>query len=119
MELRASHAEHIRSLLDHMEALLAQAQGLGFRSATAEELGDAIVDVRERLGLTRREPPEGAVRALLADLFVAAYELRPEAMKGYGDLSDEQASLLAAKAARLMELANKTLDDLELERERR
>jgi hypothetical protein len=99
-----------------MEELLARAQSLGFRPPAAKELGQSILDAREHLGLTRRDPPEGAVRALLADLYAAAYELRPSAMKGYGELSDEQASLLAVEAARLMQLADKTLDELDQHR---
>ena len=116
MRFGDSHARRLASLLGRMQALLVQAQALGLRSTATGELEAAIDQLRTQNGLPRTKPASGALHGLLAELLVLTHELRPQALKSYGELSPEQASFLDGQAARLTELAGKVLDDLELQR---
>jgi hypothetical protein len=93
--------------------LLLEAQARGLSSPAAVELAAAIDDVRTHLALPRTGPPPGVARGLLAELFVLTHELRPQAMKSYGELSPPDAEYLEQEATRLTELAGKVLDDLD------
>jgi len=110
--LKDTHMRHTANLLNHIEGLLTQAQAHGLTSPAASELATAIDEVRTDLSLTRPSPDPGVVRGLLAELFVLTHELRPQAMKSYGELPPEEAEYLEEQAARLIRLASQVLDDL-------
>jgi len=114
MSFEPALASRVSNLLGGMEELLQEAASLGSRSTAATELAEAIEEIRARLELSRSQPPPGRLQALLAELFVLTYELRPTALKSYGDLSPEQSSFFEHEAARLTALAGKALDELEL-----
>jgi hypothetical protein len=85
--------------------LLASMRELGrlARSANLDttEVEQALDGLERRVDPILPKAQQDQVQAALAQLFVFSGELRPQALRAYGDLSDEQAQILAEASAEI------------------
>jgi hypothetical protein len=96
-----------------MQKLIAQVRDLGFDSDLLMTLETDLVRIDEEVEAIRPAPPPDQARASLAELLLLTYELRPRALKAYGELAEDNARYLEQQAERLTELVQRALDQLE------
>ena len=108
-----THRRTLGSRLAMMQKLIAQPRELGFDNAMLSELHTDLARIDEEVKAIRPAPPPQQARASLAELLLLTYELRPPALKGYGELAEGNARYLEQQAARLTELVQRALDQLE------
>jgi hypothetical protein len=99
--------------LDRIEKLLARARGLGFASASLEELEDGVRVVREETGAISPSLVAKEVQAALAEVVVMCLEIGPRQMKAYGALSAGAAARLEQSSRCLYALSERVLDAYE------
>jgi hypothetical protein len=113
--LSETHRRTLGSRLTMMQKLIGQARALGFESELLGALETELSRIEADVKAIRPAPPPYQVRASLAELLLLTYELRPRALKAYGEIADESASYLERASVRLTELAQRALDELERE----
>jgi len=96
-----------------MKKLIAQVRELGFNSELLTELETDLARIDEEVEAIRPAPPSHQVRASLAELLLLTYEMRPRALKAYGEMAEANARYLEQQSARLTELVQLALDQLE------
>jgi hypothetical protein len=111
--LSETHRRTLGSRLVRMEKLIAQVRDLGFDSELLTQLETDLARIDDEVEAIRPAPPPYQARASLADLLLLTYELRPRALKAYGELAEENARYLEQASARLTELVQRALDELE------
>lgn len=112
-----THRRTLGSRLAMMEKLIAQVRELGSESEALVELETDLARIDEQVDAIRPAPPPHQARAALAELLVLTYELRPRALRAYGELSEEGERYLEQQAVRLRELVQRALDQLERQSE--
>ena len=108
-----THRRTLGSRLAMMQKLIAQVRDLGFDSDLLMTLETDLVRIDEEVEAIRPAPPPDQARASLAELLLLTYELRPRALKAYGELAEDNARYLEQQAERLTELVQRALDQLE------
>jgi hypothetical protein len=108
-----THRRTLGLCLAMMQKLIAQVRELGFDSALLIELETDLARIDEEVEAIRPAPPAHQVRASLAELLLLTYEMRPRALKAYGEVAEDNARYLEQKSARLTELVQLALDQLE------
>jgi hypothetical protein len=98
-----------------MRKLITQVRDLGFDSELLTGLETQLTRIEEEVEAIRPAPPPYQARATLAELLLLTYELRPRALKAYGEVAEGSASYLEHASAQLTELAQRALDELERE----
>ena len=111
--LSETHRRTLGSRLAMMQKLISQARELGFDSELLAELETDLARVEEEVEAIRPVPPPHQVQATLAQLLLLTYDFRPRALRAYGELAEENASYLEEQAARLTNLVERALDELE------
>ncbi len=111
--LSDTHRRTLGSRLAMMQRLISQARELGFDTELLTELETELARIEEDVEAIRPVPPPHQVRAALAELLLLTYDFRPRALRAYGEVSDENASYLEEQAARLTNLVERALDELE------
>lgn len=96
-----------------MQKLITQVRDVGFDSELLTGLEIELARIEAEVEAIRPAPPPYQARASLAELLLLTYELRPRALKAYGEVAEESASYLEQASARLTELAQRALDELE------
>jgi len=110
-ELNESLRRALGARCSQLTKLLRQVEDLGVESPTLGELEAAVANLAEETGAELLKPPPGQARALVAQIMVLTYEMRPSALKGYGSLSEEATNYLDRETERLIELAQRLADD--------
>ena len=108
-----THRRTLGSRLAMMQKLIAQVRDLGFDSDLLMTLETDLARIDQEVEAIRPAPPPHQARASLAELLLLTYELRPRALKAYGELAEDNARYLEQQAARLTELVQRALDQLE------
>ena len=108
-----THRRTLGSRLAMMQKLIAQVRDLGFDSDLLMTLETDLARIDEEVEAIRPAPPPDQARASLAELLLLTYELRPRALKAYGELAEDNARYLEQQAERLTELVQRALDQLE------
>jgi len=108
-----THRRTLGSRLTMMQKLIIQVRDLGFDSELLTELETDLARIEEDVDAIRPAPPPHQARASLAELLLLTYELRPRALKAYGELAEENGRYLEQQAERLTELVQRALDQLE------
>jgi hypothetical protein len=111
--LSDTHRRTLGSRLAMMQKLIIQVRDLGFDSDLLTELEIDLARIEEDIEAIRPAPPPYEARASLAELLLLTYELRPRALKAYGELGEENTPYLEQASARLTELVQLALDELE------
>jgi hypothetical protein len=111
--LSETHRRTLGSCLAMMQKLTTQVRDLGFDSDLLTELESNLARLDEDVDAIRPAPPPHQARASLAELLLLTYELRPRALKAYGELAEESARYLEQASAQLTELVQSALDELE------
>jgi hypothetical protein len=96
-----------------MQKLIRQAREFGFDSELLAHLDAELVHIDADVEAIRPAPPPHQARASLAELLLLTYELRPRALKAYGEVAEESACYLEQASAHLTELVQRALDELE------
>ncbi len=108
-----THRRTLGSRLTMMQKLISQVRDLGFESELLTEFETELARIEEEVEAITPAPPLHQARASLAELLLLIYELRPRALKAYGEIAAANASYLEQASARLTELAQRALDELE------
>jgi hypothetical protein len=111
--LSETHRQTLGSRLAMMQQLITQVRHLGVESELLSELETDLTRIDEEVEAIRPAPPPYQARASLAELLLLIYELRPGALKAYGEVGEENAHYLEQASARLTELVQRALDELE------
>ena len=96
-----------------MQKLIAQVRDLGFDSDLLMTLETDLARIHQEVEAIRPAPPPDQARASLAELLLLTYEMRPRALKAYGEVAEDNARYLEQKSARLTELVQRVLDQVE------
>ena len=108
-----THRRTLGLCLAMMQKLIAQVRELGFDSELLIELETDLARIDEEVEAIRPARSAHQVRASLAELLLLTYEMRPRALKAYGEVAEENASYLEQQSARATELVQRVLDQLE------
>jgi hypothetical protein len=111
--LSETHRQKLGLLLVMMQKLITQVRELGFESEQLTELEADLSRIGEEVEAIPPTPPRYQARGPLAELLLLTYEIRPRALKAYGELAEEYASYLEEEAARATELVGRALDEFE------
>ena len=111
--LSETHRQKLGLLLVMMQKLITQVRDLGFDSEQLTELEADLGRIGKEVDAIRPTPPRYQARGPLAELLLLTYELRPRALKAYGEVAEENASYLEREAARATELVGRALDEFE------
>ncbi len=113
--LSETHRRTLGSRLTMMRKLISQVRELGFETELLTGLETKLTGIEGDVEAIRPSPPPYQARAALAELLLLTYELRPRALKAYGEVAEESASYLEQASAQLTELVQRALDQLERE----
>jgi hypothetical protein len=111
--LSETHRRTLGSRLAMMQKLVNQVRDLGSDSELLTELETDVARIEEEVEAIRPAPPPYQARASLAELLLLTYELRPRALKAYGEVAEKNARYLEQASAQLTELVQRALDELE------
>jgi len=111
--LSETHRQKLGLLLVMMQKLITQVRDLGFDSEHLTELEADLGRIGEEVDAIRPMPPRYQARGPLAELLLLTYELRPRALKAYGEVAEKNAHYLEQEAARATELVGRALDEFE------
>lgn len=90
-----------------------EAQRAGLASPAVAELQAAVARMKRQTAAVVPGPPRNLIPALLTSAWVAAHELLPKRLRGYGTLSQEAASLIEHEAQGLIDLISQLMEELE------
>jgi hypothetical protein len=113
LHLSETHRRTLGSRLAMMQQLIGQVREFGFDSELVADLDTELAQIEGDVEAIRPAPPRHQARASLAELLLLTYELRPRALKAYGDVAEESANYLEHASAHLTELVQRALDELE------
>ena len=108
-----THRRTLGLCLAMMQKLIAQVRELGFDSELLIELETDLARIDEEVEAIRPARSAHQVRASLAELLLLTYEMRPSALKAYGEVAEDNARYLEHQSERLTELVKGALDQLE------
>jgi hypothetical protein len=108
-----THRRTLGLCLAMMQKLVVQVRELGFNSGLLTEIETDLARIDEEVEAIRPAPAPHHARAWLAELLVLTYEMRPRALKAYGELAEENVRYLEQQSRRLSELVERALDQLE------
>src|SRR6266542_5782099 len=108
-----THRRTLGSRLTMMQKLISQVRDLGFESELLTEFETELARIEEEVEAITPAPPLHQARASLAELLLLTYELRPRALKAYGEIAEESAGYLEEASAHLTQLVQRALDELE------
>jgi hypothetical protein len=111
--LSETHRRTLGSRLAMMQKLISQAREYGFDSELLTELERELARIGDDVEAIQPAPPPYRARASLAELLLLTFELRPRALKAHGEVAEENAPYLEQASARLTELVQRALDELE------
>lgn len=111
--LSKTHRQKLGLLLVMMQKLVTQVRDLGFDSQHLTELEADLRRIGEEVEAISPTPPRYQARGPLAELLLLTYELRPRALKAYGEVAEENARYLEQEAARATDLVGRALDEFE------
>ena len=101
-----------RSLGGVFARIVDEARVLGIVSGALSKLEQAVAEMsRETAAIV--PPGRSDLSALLAELYVLVWEMKPRGLRAYGDLSPEAAAYVERATARLEQLAGEVIDHAE------
>ncbi len=113
VRLSETHRRTLGSRLAEMRNLIAEVRGVGFESGLLTELEAELARIDLETDAIRPRPAAHRARAALAQLLLLALEIRPRALRAYGELAEEGARYLEQRSARLSDIVERALDELE------